>query len=241
MLTFVVNHNCNENALKLKSAFTMYGPTILIDSGSDISQNDVSAFDVILPNVYYSGLMNAAHEHMQNVDPAAPIIFICSDVTISDVDCFIRATSDAFRNPRVMVWGPSSFGAEHNQMWPKNTGHARMVSFVEGFCFAARRKLFDAICPVELSVNSLGWGLDIQMGYLTVCEGGRSVVDDRVCVGHPLSTGYNKVSARKQYDDWLEQQSSAARFYQKLAPSTLFRDGPGAILLAVLLRTVGAR
>lgn len=65
VIVSIVNHNLNQNAIELKLGFKNFCETILIDSGSNITPDEKIQFDYLLPNVYYSGLMNKAFEHFK--------------------------------------------------------------------------------------------------------------------------------------------------------------------------------
>jgi len=55
VLVCITNYNSNENALSLKSNFSKYFETIIIDSKSNIIED---GFDIKLENVFYTGLFN---------------------------------------------------------------------------------------------------------------------------------------------------------------------------------------
>ncbi len=233
MLAVIANHNHNANAIALREGFrsVLGNDAILIDSGSDIAESERQHFDDCQKNIYYSGLLNCAFEHSANLAADDPILFICSDVEIADPSAMVARVRQVFTDIRLKVWGPSSFGSGHPQMWPRGQGKLRVVSFVEGFCFAARKEVLARICPVDLSINRLGWGLDKQLGYFAGLEEGYCAVDDGVEVFHPKETGYNTEEASKQRHAWNKGFHVSARCFQVLATMPGFRAGPGCGLL----------
>jgi len=235
VLVVVVNYDKNKHAIKLKQGFEPYVPVCLIDSGSKIAPEDEEYFDDRLPNVFYNGLVNQAFKRAVFFTDEEPIVFICSDVIVSDFSRFVERVDIAFSNNKVQVYAPSSKGSGHPQMWPQKTSDLRRVNFVEGFCFAARKKIFAKICPIDLSVNRLGWGVDIYFSYQAICSGGFSVVDDCVTVFHPQSTGYNTSQASNQERAWYETLSKTAKFYRSIAAKREFRAGLGCRLLMFLI------
>lgn len=236
MLVIVVNHNCNENAIKTRNAFLPYIRVCLVDSGSALTVSQASEFDVILPNVYYSGLINHSFEIASNLSDEDVILFITSDVTISSPRKFLNRLTEAFGNPAISIWAPASFGTGHPHMRPQHSKGFRRVSFVEGFCFAIRKRIFAQLYPVDLKLNRLGWGLDVQLGYLAASRGGYSVVDDDVEVIHPQSTGYDTREASLQSARWRKSLPFIARAYWWLSGLPGLREGLGHRAVYCLIR-----
>ncbi len=231
MLTAILNHQCNGNALTMGRGFAALGPTLLIDSGSQLTDAERAGFDDCLPNVYYSGLVNQVWQRAAPLAGDDVILLICSDVEVDEPGHLLARLTTAFRDPAVQLWGPCSTGSPHPQMWPRGSGGTRQVSFVEGFCFAARKSLLDRVCPVDLEVNRLGWGIDVLLGYHAARQGGISLVDDAVEVHHPVTTGYGIAQARAQRNAWFAGFSPRARRFRQLATLPLLREGWGCRLL----------
>lgn len=244
MRCVIVNHACNANAVSLKQRFAPLLPTRLIDSGTpQIEAHWRDAFDECLPNVYYGGLFNRAGAQAAELvaagQPLAPMVMVCSDVEVDDAAAFVDRLRSAFAQPAVEVWAPSSTGSGHPQMWPEPGAGLRRVSFVEGFCFAARARTWAELCPVDQSVNRLGWGYDVALGVLAARRGGHSVVDTRLEVRHPRSTGYDTRAASTERHAWFDRMPAAARLYRTLATVPGFRSGAGCALLGLVGRAVG--
>lgn len=231
----VVNHQCNENAIALKRSLSSHADVRLVDSGSTFNDGQAAEFDECLGNVYYGGLLNCAHRLTAGRDAEHPVLFICSDVEVDDGERLVARIRSVFDDPRVGVYAPASLGSGHPQMWPRGSGGLRRVSFVEGFCLAMRQGLLDMQCPVDLSLNALGWGYDVHLGYLAARSGRWSVVDDTLSVHHPQSTGYDTSQAKSQRDRWYRRLERPARAYRQLATLPGFREGPllGAMQWAV--------
>jgi hypothetical protein len=238
MLAVVVNHNHTANAVALKESLGRRVKTLLLDSGSALEPEHATAFDRLLPNVYYSGLLNAAVGLASDMDPADPLLFVCSDVVIPDVELLVTRIGSAFSDRRLHVYAPVSHGARHPQLRPRESDALRKVSFVEGFCFAATKRVLDRICPVDVSVNRLGWGIDICLGYQAVRLGGYSAVDDVVEVEHPVETGYDRQIAAEQMSDWFGRMPASARRYAQLARRRRFREGVGYGMVRLLYACV---
>ena len=231
MLTAIVNHACNGNAIALRRGFAAWSPVVSIDSGSNLTTEERPWFDDCLPNVYYSGLVNRAFEHAATLADHDILLLLCSDVEVADPAHLLRRLTEAFRDPAVQLWGPCSSGSPHPHMWPKGSGGTRQVSFIEGFCFAARKSLLARVCPVDLEVNRLGWGIDVLLGYHAARQGGKSLVDDATEVRHPITTGYGVQEARAQRNTWFGSISPRARRFRQLATLPGVRAGWGCQLL----------
>jgi hypothetical protein len=225
MLVSIINHNRNADAIALREAFAPLVPVRLLDSGSKLSEAERKQFDECLPNVYYSGLLNRTAEIARSEPPEAPVLLICSDVGVGNAGHLLACLSDAFSDPRVMVWAPCAKVRSFPHMVPHGTGGLRRVSFADGFCFAARRKLFDQVCPVDVTVNRIGWGPDVQFGYLAAIAGGLSVIDDRVEVVHDEGSGYAYEEASRQYLDWRSRLPWPARMFHLYGRRDRYLEG----------------
>lgn len=217
MLVAIVNHGLNAQALSLKRAFLPHTRTVAIDSGSELTPAERAGFDLALPNVYYSGLLNAVADEAANLPADEPVFVWCSDVTYRDYGEASALAADAFTRPRVGTYAPSAWYSTHRQMWNRRSGLLRSVTFVEGFCFATRAFLLRQLCPIDTTRNRLGWGLDVQLGYLTRHAGLLSVVDDRIEVQHPPETGYSRVAARHERSAWQAGLPQRPRLFHQLA------------------------
>ncbi len=217
MLVVIVNHNHNREAISLKRSFSGLAPTLLLDSGSTLAPDDRPHFSECLPNVFYSGLLNRAAEWTAGLQSDAPVLLICSDVGVAEPAELLRRMTDAFSDPKLMVWAPCAAVRSFPHMNPAGSGGLRRVSFTDGFCFAARKSLWDAICPVDVSVNRLGWGPDVQFAYVALTKGGWCAVDDRVEVHHPDGPGYDPEEAMRQYRAWRSGFAFPARLFHAYA------------------------
>jgi hypothetical protein len=215
MLVVIVNHNCNANAVALRRGFQPLAPVKLIDSGSRLEPEECRHFDDLLPNVYYSGLLNRACEHAAELNDEAPLLLICSDVTVTDPARLITLLRDTFLgNAKVQIWAPSASGEGAGyQHMVRKADKPRRVSHVDGYCFAVRCGLLRRVCPIDVRLNSLGWGVDRHLGYLIAVSGGCAVVDDRIEVMHPLGAGYDTGEAQRQYAAWRKPMTLSARFF----------------------------
>lgn len=217
MLVTVVNHNHNQQAIRLRDAFAKKTQALLIDSGSRLSAEEEERVDIGLPNVYYTGLVNEAWRQTKEMSPDEILLFVSSDVELDNPSDLIVRAERGFEDKRVGVYAPSMEASIHLQMRTGTNSQLRAVVFVEGVVFAVRKKLFDLLCPIDPSVNRLGWALDVHLGYLTLKSGLRSVVDDGIQIRHAPGRGYQVDEAREQAEKWLASQGSQASRFWKIS------------------------
>jgi hypothetical protein len=234
VLVAIANHECNEGAAELVRGFGPHAPVVAIDSGSRLGPRHEGLFDVRLPNVWYAGLLNEAVAQARRRGERHALYFVCSDVRFADYGAALRRAEQALRDPRVGVYAPCASASSHVQMRRHAGAGLRPVAFVEGFCFAARLALLEEMTPVDTSVNRIGWGLDVYLGFLALRRGLRSVVDDALCVEHPMSSGYALPDARSQRDRWFRRQGASARCFRLLSGSNLAKTRLGWELLSRL-------
>ena len=171
MQIVTINHNCTSRVKEHRKGFSPHCNFFAIDSGSDLKPDEKEYFDQLLPNVYYSGLINAAYEQFKEQSDDFVVYFVCSDVEFSNYQKAVEGVQQAFADPQIGVYAPCANASSHKQMISGNGKGLREVIFVEGFCFAVRLGLLRQMCPVDLSVNKIGWGLDIFLGYLAIKNG----------------------------------------------------------------------
>jgi hypothetical protein len=222
----VINHGLAEQALALRDAFARHVSALAIDSGSRLDAAQAARFTVALPNVYYSGLVNAAVAACADLADDGVLLVIASDVTVPDPGLAIRYLGEAFSHPRTGVWGPSATGGTFPDLANHGSGGLRAVAFVEGFCLAARLGLFRAFTPVDRGVNPFGWGLDLHVAYLARMRRRSVWIDDRVVVHH--------AAARAQRERWATTLDHGASHAHAVLLRPWLHSRRGAWLLRFL-------
>ncbi len=217
MVVAILNHALTEQALALKRTFSALARTLAIDSGSTLTPDQRAAFDLALPNVYYSGLLNAVAEQTEMLPPDDPVLVWCSDVTCDDYARTCAVIREAFAGSHIGIYAPCSTHSDQPQMLNRRSGGMRRVTFVDGFCFAVRSSILQQLCPVDTRLNRRGWGLDVQLGYIARHHGWHVVVDDRLQVNHPRSTGYSRTDAWRERGQWQAALPPASRLFHRLA------------------------
>ena len=235
MLIAIINHKHTSNAIKLKVHFEKHSDVICIDSGSELNQEEKKHFKISLGNVYYCGMINAIGEHLKkNITKYKFVYIIASDVEISEHEKLVVKAKKAFDNSAIGVYGPSvnKNGSPHPQMINKNTNRYRKAVFIDGYCFAVRTDLLLNLCPIDTSINFIGWGIDVYLSYLAIKKGLLTVVDDQMVVQHrPSENQEFRSDARNQRNDWFKQLGKKARLYRQITSIELLKNELGASMI----------
>lgn len=198
ILVCITNHNCNENAIDLKSKFSKHFESIIIDSKSI---EDSNHFDIKLENVYYTGLFNESVAECKRRNKKY-LFFIASDVYYDNINNIKDIVLDI--NDDIYLWAPSTKGQSHEHCKNMNTDGVRDVPYLEGFTFLINIEVCDIIYPVDINLNKFGYGIDILLGYNTIFNyKKRCVVDDRHEVYHKEGTGYDQMKALQDMYNWM--------------------------------------
>jgi len=219
-LVCIINHNYNDNALLLKTMFSKYLETFIIDSKSDIIED---YFDFKLENVGYSGLFNKSVELCieKNKDG---LLLVCSDVFIkkNQFQKIVEKINIINQN-EIGVYSPSSKGQSHAHCKKIKDGF-RDVVFVEGFVFYASIDILKEIYPVDLNINKFGYGLDAHKGVLCFKKNKRCVIDDDIEVFHTEGTGYNTNEASAQFINYMNNNVELKKFWEEYVKNNYNSD-----------------
>jgi hypothetical protein len=231
----IFNHALNQQAIELKNRFKGKVDVYLFDSGSEIGEEERHHFDKSFENIYYNGLLNYTNEFLKEHGYEIGMI-ITSDVGIGDVDVFLKKTFNAFKDEKVGAYAPSATYSYHRHMnYGKDKG-LQQVSYTEGFCFAFRTEVMDAMCPVDLSLNKFGYGTDSILGFHALDLGYISVVDYTFFVDHPYGSGYDKHEAVRAKHAWLASLPKAQQRFYKLVSKSILKNRLGAFLADLFFR-----
>lgn len=232
----IFNHALNKKAIELKDRFEGKADVFLFDSGSEIKEEEYDRFDKTFQNIYYNGLLNYTNKFLKEKGYSIGII-ITSDVGINDVGEFLEKTGKAFQRDEIGVYAPSATYSYHRHMnYGKGKG-LEQVSYTEGFCFALRANILDAMCPVDITLNKFGYGTDTILGFHALKLSYISVVDYTYYVDHPYGSGYDKHEAVKAKNDWLNSLPRPQQWFYKIAAKSIFKNAFGTFLVNLFFRT----
>ena len=203
ILCCIFNYNKNADAVGWAHRLSPHFDTVILDSGSNPPCPDPLA--VHLDNIYYAGLMNEAYRRGRE-GGYGWVMIVTSDLEISEKNSgrLVEAMKDISRSVNVGLYQPST--AWRGRSLPQSrchlTGRMRSASFQEGWFHLVRLDLLGKVCPVDVSINRLGWGIDLALSHFARIEDLMVLVDDRIRVVHPGGTGYNKEEALRQMRAW---------------------------------------
>lgn len=203
ILCCILNYNENAGASAWADRLSPYFDTVILDSGSNPRCTHPLA--VPLDNLYYSGLMNEAWRRGKE-GGYEWVMIVTSDIAIQGrfVAPLAAAMQDITRTTNVGLYQPST--AWRGRSLPQSrchwTGRLRSTSFQEGWFHLIRMDLMDKVCPVDTSLNLLGWGIDLALCHFARVMNLMVLVDDRIRVVHPGGSGYNKREAERQMRAW---------------------------------------
>jgi hypothetical protein len=197
VLVCVTNHDCSDNARRLRRQLGGFFETIVIDSGST---DNGSEFDVELGNVFYPGLFNESVRQCR-LRGRRFLYFIAADVQVDSAPAIhriIRSLDDD-----VGIWAPSTRGQAHDHCRNKQSGHMRDAPYAEGYTYVVDVDLCDIVYPVDRASNTFGYGIDLLLGFNCVRNHRRRcVIDDRVEVHHREGKGYDPDAALEEMYAW---------------------------------------
>ncbi len=235
LLVIIINHNENENAIRLKKQFAGICDTILLDSGSEMKEEEKPFFDHVFGNIYYSGLLNEAFKVLTIDGNYKYLLVITSDVQVLNSKQLVNRISQVLKKPKNGVYAPTVDDSAHPHMEYKDSGGLRKVAFVEGFCFAVKSDLLAKVCPINTDLNRIGHAVDMYIGYMAMCNGLYSLADDAIKVIHPRGSGYSDTDARNQRDRWMNTMTIKAKLFHWFVAIDIFKNRSGYIISKSLM------
>lgn len=204
VLCCIFNYNDNANAIAWSERLSPCFDTVILDSGSQPRCEHPSA--VHLDNIFYSGLTNEAYQRAQEGNYPW-VVIITSDLKISPKnEKALRLRMEKFsmaKNIGLYQPGNSHKGRSHRQSKARIWGGIRRSNFQEGWFHMVRTDLLGKICPIDLNINRLGWGVDMALSYYALAANLLILVDNEITVEHPGGTGYNNEQADTQMKNWF--------------------------------------
>lgn len=205
ILCCILNHNRNDQAVAWWERLSPHFDTVILDSGSQPPCRHEGALN--LENVFYSGLMNEAYRLLLERDYRW-LMIVTSDIEIdaANMSKLIAGMQETARTVNVGLYQPSCALSLHGRALYQSlchyTGRVRKVNFQEGWFHLVCREILDEVMPIDLSLNRLGWGIDLVFSHFARIRRMLVLVDDRVRVVHPRGSGYNREAAREQMRRW---------------------------------------
>ena len=205
ILCCILNYNRNDQAIAWWGRLSPHFDTVILDSGSQPPCRHEGALN--LENVFYSGLMNEAYMLLLERGYRW-LMIVTSDIEIDAANTakLVAGMQETARTSNVGLYQPSCALSLHGRALYQSlchyTGRVRKVNFQEGWFHLVCREILDEVMPVDLSLNRLGWGIDLVFSHFARMKRMLVLVDDRVRVVHPRGSGYNREAAREQMRRW---------------------------------------
>ena len=203
ILCCIFDYNDHEQAGAWADLLSRRFDTLILDSGS--SPRCPHPLAVPLDNLYYSGLTNEAWRRAVE-GGYRWVLIVTSDLQIGSrhAERLLDALEEVSHTENVGLYQPST--AWKGRSLPQSrchwTGRMRPASFQEGWFHLVQTGLLGKICPIDTSLNRLGWGIDLALSHFARVEKLLVLVDDRIRVVHPGGTGYNRDEALRQMRAW---------------------------------------
>ena len=203
ILCCILNYCEHAGAMAWADRLSPHFDTLILDSGSQPPCPHPLA--VHLDNIYYAGLMNEACRRGQE-GGYGWVMIVTSDLQISEKHAarLVEAMKQISRSTNVGLYQPST--AWKGRSLPQSrchwTGRMRCTNFQEGWFHLIRLDLMEKVCPIDVSLNRLGWGIDLALSHFARINRLLVLVDDRIRVVHPGGSGYNKEEALRQMRAW---------------------------------------
>ena len=221
-LVLIFNHESTENAIKLKKQLSNFFECSILDSGSNLTDNEKSEIDYSFGNIYYNGLINEACKISKEKE-ADYCTIITSDVTIVDPEGYSNYLKSTIDQNDTGIYMPSCDNSIFKQhLHRKNKGLVK-ASLSEGFCYTVKVELLDKICPIDLNINRLGFGTSHVLSYVSLRLGLHVYVDHRVQILHPYGSGYSKKEAYKQQMNWMRSLGKPIVLHRYLVGKDYFQ------------------
>ena len=198
---FIFNYGRFDNAKQLLSTFQSLGfDSYIINCASDKDPEfEETDFIKKLPNVYWTGQWNK----MLEIASKELIFIVNSDVEIPDPKLLIDKCLNFYQHPRSGIYAPNINHTDweyDEERLDQVLDGCKIVVGTDSSCWSLRREIATAVGEVDLSINKLGWGIEILAAYYATTVGLYVVRDYSVLVKHPRSSAYSHQDAVKQQE-----------------------------------------
>ena len=207
---FIFNYELFEKACALLQDFTNIGlDTYLINCKSDKDPKFSQTKKIIkIPNLYWAGQWNKSLEIAKKSDSDI-IFFIDSDVIIKNKKYLIKRMAEfysEFQNSAIyapnVYWTPWTFNPKLLREIKKGIFE---VPSTDTTIWSVRKEIALEIGPINLNINKFGWKTEILASYLSKRKNKLVVRDYKIKCLHPDGTKYDRDSAEKFGNDWIEK------------------------------------
>ena len=167
------------------------------------------------PNIYYSGQWNEA----LNLLDADVMFIINSDVHVrsfSRLVCKLKTFYEKFGS-KAGVYAPNHYWTPwtYNPSLLEDLGNGlKKVPATDSTVWSLTSNIAYKIGPLDLSVNKLGWGIEIVAAYYSYISDRLVIRDYSVKCDHPRSTAYDRGRADREYRNWVNRLGLGQKYWQ---------------------------
>jgi len=213
---FIFNYAHFSSALKLFYDFTnLKFDTYLINCESP-NDPEFEETDKIkkFPNIYYSGQWNEALK----LFTADVGLFVNSDVKLTEMERIMNRLRKFYRTfgkragiyaPNVS-WTPWTYNPK---LLPEVRAGYKIVPGTDSVIWSVTKPIAFKLGPIDLSVNKLGWGIELVASYYCFLESKLVVRDYMVKCFHPRATSYNRNNADRQWKEMINRMKIGKQFW----------------------------
>jgi hypothetical protein len=222
VLAVVTNYDFSANADDLKSRLAPHFEILLVDGGSPVAPRTA---DIVIPNLYYSGLWNEAVRQALERRKRW-LLFVASDVQIFDTNLLADCIRDVLKKASAGIYTPSlrpDSRASFQASICRGTGRIRECYACEGFFFLARTNILSHVYPIDVQLNRYGWGIDVMACLHAYRTGYQVLVDDRVAIYHPAAV--HSIPVEQALQQQIRYMSDEGNRFLKWTTKRLARQG----------------
>lgn len=175
----------------------MYGQ---VECDKYLISNSPSAIGAEGPDgPYYSAHFNKASELFLKSD-ATHCLFVCSNIS-GDLPSVIDRVK---RLPQYIgIYTPAINDTGYEHLKPGVKGW-KNVAAAERMIFCATREVISAVFPIDTAISSLGWGIDLYMGFICRNLGLKCIVDTDVVFGYKDELQYDIRKADDELKNFID-------------------------------------
>lgn len=213
---FVFNYAHFDQAMSLFNSFTGLGYDTYLLNCQSPHDPPFEATNKILkfPNIYYTGQWNEALR-LANKEV---LFLINADVKVKNPAKLMRRMHNFFTQfgNRAGIYAPNFYWTPwtfNPQLLPHLGDNVRRVPMTDSTVWAISTPLAMKTGEIPLSVNRLGWGIEIVAAYYASLENLLVVKDFGIKLEHPHETAYDRGHADRQFRTWIDKLHLGQAFW----------------------------
>ena len=214
---FVFNYGHFDQAMWLYNSFTAEKCDVYLINCESPKDPPFEETDKIkkFPNIYYSGQWNEALK-LFNGD----VIFIVnSDVKIKSFSNLVRKMKNFYVKfgDKAGLYAPNHYWTPwtYDPSLLENVGVGlKKVPATDSTIWSVCADIAHKVGMIDLSINKLGWGIEILAAYYCYLEDKLVVRDYSIKCDHPCNTSYDRGRADHEWRTMIEKMKLGSDFWK---------------------------